>query len=107
MLKFVSERVNTEISIFLTIYLDLYYLAFPEDRTLNKALVYGVFILESVQVILLLIDGMYTYRPFVVLSHGPGIQPMQFVVQPSKVTMIIWTSIPVLGTTGMVLINKC
>ena len=41
--------------------IDLYYLAFPEDRVLAKVLVYGVYILESAQVFLMLPKGIRFY----------------------------------------------
>jgi len=39
----------------------LYYMAFPRDRFHSKALVYGVFLIETVQTVLLLHDGYIMY----------------------------------------------
>lgn len=37
--------------------IDTYYVAFPSDRLAFKLLVYGVFIIETLQVLLLMVDA--------------------------------------------------
>ena len=89
--------------------LDLYYLAFPEDRTLNKTLVYGVCILETVQAILLLIGKLYIPLSLA-SSHNDFLQGVILpflMLQPGLASKIIfdimWIAIPLLGGLGMVL----
>jgi hypothetical protein len=40
---------------------DLYYLAFPQDKPLNQALAYSVYLIETAQAILLLYNGISIY----------------------------------------------
>ena len=90
-------------------HLDLYYLAFPEDRTFNKALVYGVFILETLQSILLLTGNTYmtyallpSHHDLPALSHL-GLQVNQVsVFQYHTIFNMLWVAIPLLGGLGMV-----
>ncbi|KAF8240512.1 hypothetical protein L208DRAFT_1384270 [Tricholoma matsutake] len=65
----------------------LYYLAFPEDRPLNKVLVYSVFMMETVQTMLLLQIGIFVY-------DFPSIHILP-TIWPDDVTL--WTAIPLLG----------
>ncbi len=46
--------------------LDLYYLAFPKDRRLIKCIVYGIYIIEFVQTILV------THDAFAIFGYGFG-----------------------------------
>ncbi|TFK37454.1 hypothetical protein BDQ12DRAFT_608009, partial [Crucibulum laeve] len=64
----------------------LYYLAFPNDRTHIKCLVYGIFVLETTQTILIVHD---TFLGFVV-HFGDRIAL-------TKVQMA-WFSVPILGS---------
>ena len=113
-LKFVSRLQSQRVQIKSTYivfmaHLDLYYLAFPEDRTLNKALVYGIFILETLQAILLLIGKLYIFLSLA-SSHDDFLQGviLPFLVfQPVELAGkaifdIIWVAIPLLGGLGMV-----
>ncbi|KAF8227903.1 hypothetical protein L208DRAFT_1294303, partial [Tricholoma matsutake] len=62
----------------------LYYLAFLEDRTLNKVLVYSVFMIETVQTMLLLQSGIFLYDFYSVPSLWPD-------------DTTLWIAIPLLG----------
>jgi hypothetical protein len=70
----------------------MYYLAFPEDRPLNKILVYGVYFLETVQAILLLYNGIpiYNFRSLISTYELP---------EPDST--VLWTAVPLLGGIGM------
>jgi hypothetical protein len=75
---------------------------------LTKALVYGVYILETVQAILLLVDGIYISRSSFVMSSGglgvqflPKISPSILQAQRSAIFNIMWTAVPLLGGLGM------
>jgi hypothetical protein len=70
----------------------MYYLAFPEDRLLNKILVYGVYFLETVQAILLLYKGIAIYNVYnFILRYG----------LPEPDGIALWTAVPLLGGIGM------
>lgn len=47
-------------------FLDLYYLAFPSDRTIIKSVVYGIFLIEIFQTILV------THDAFAIFGYGFG-----------------------------------
>jgi len=64
--------------------IDLYYLAFPEDRVHLKCLVYGVYFLEFVQSVLV-VDAMF--RTFVTMFGD---------VQALDQIETLWLSIPIL-----------
>ncbi|KAF8233005.1 hypothetical protein L208DRAFT_912873 [Tricholoma matsutake] len=65
----------------------LYYLTFPEDRPSNKVLVYSVFIMETMQTILLLYHGILMYSdPYT----------FKYLFSPAW-SFIQWTAIPLLG----------
>lgn len=65
----------------------MYYLTFPEDRPSNKVLVYSVFIMETMQTILLLYHGILMYSdPYT----------FKYLFSPAW-SFIQWTAIPLLG----------
>ncbi|KAF8232135.1 hypothetical protein L208DRAFT_1273638, partial [Tricholoma matsutake] len=72
----------------------LYYLAFPEDRPLNKVLVYSVFMVETLQSMLLLHGSIRTYD---VTS------PLLFLIGPYDITL--WIAIPLLGGIAAFLVQ--
>ena len=90
-----SEELNHNVHAFFPNgHLDFYYLAFPEDRTSNKVLVYGVYVLETTQALLLLSGGVY------IAKHQKfGGSPYEL---PSKYGLLVWAAIPLLGGFGMV-----
>ncbi|KAF8232964.1 hypothetical protein L208DRAFT_1269405, partial [Tricholoma matsutake] len=65
----------------------LYYLAFPEDRPLNKVLVYSVFIMETMQTMLLLYSGILMYTDQYTFNYL--FSPVWHFIQ--------WTAISLLG----------
>ena len=77
---------------------DLYYLAFPEDRALNKALVYGVSFLETVQAMFLLSEGILVYD---IASRHDSL----FSIEPSHpnrwVPISTYSAISLIGGIGM------
>jgi hypothetical protein len=87
--------------------LDLYYLAFPDDKTSKKVLVYSIYLLETVQAILLLMSDIYSYGYLagympVTTSNGDII----FTFRPPDGASVVfnssWVGIPLLGGLGMV-----
>jgi len=71
---------------------DLYYLAFPNDRVYMKGLVYGIYILEVTQTVLIIETG---FRHFVT---GFG------VVEVFDRVEVLWLSIPIFTAIGKVLL---
>jgi hypothetical protein len=67
---------------------DIYYLAFPHDRPWTKAFVYGLFILEVVQTIMIGHDAVAT------LGTGYG-DPTQL-----DLAHLSWITIPLLSSIG-------
>ena len=69
--------------------LDLYYLAFPNDRVLVKAFVYGLFTLETAQTI--------------IMSHDATIFLGVEFANPAQLDLarLQWLSIPFMGSIGM------
>lgn len=86
--------------------LDLYYLAFPDDRVFNKVLVYGVFCLETVQTIILSRVGVEIYALWTTPSYQdpfgwPRPYPEIVIVPPDADTYLLtWISLSVLGGLG-------
>lgn len=81
--------------------LDLYYLAFPDDKTSNKVLVYGVYILETVQAIVLVFIGIYVYIPAAPGTSSLSTSTIQDFVGMNPVYEAHWVAIPFLGGLGM------
>ena len=77
----------------LTSSLDLYYLAFPGDRIINKALVYSIYFMETVQAIFLLTVGIDRYS----YSEETGSYGAYTII-----AALDWTAIPFLGGFGTV-----
>ncbi len=68
--------------------LDLYYLAFPNDRQFTKYLVYGIYIVEFVQTMLVAHDA------FAMFGYGFGDMDALNRLNFS------WLTVPVMGTVG-------
>lgn len=68
--------------------IDVYYLAFPNDRTIYKALVYGAFLLEATQTF------MFTSSAFRTFAIGFG--------NPDVLDQIdiLWFSLPIMSGLG-------
>ncbi|KAK0483090.1 hypothetical protein EDD18DRAFT_1084257, partial [Armillaria luteobubalina] len=78
----------------LSIQLYLYYLAFPKDRKSTKCLVYGVYIVEFVQMMLL------THDTFVSFGYGFGdLEALNIHLD--------WLYVPIMGGIGMSSICFC
>ena len=86
--KFVSNFLITLGKPYWHAYTDLYYLAFPTDRLYMKCLVYGIYLLEFVQSILIIEAG---FRTFV---NGFGDLEVLDQIKTQ------WLSIPVLTAIG-------
>ncbi len=68
--------------------LDLYYLAFPNDRRPLKYLVYGIYIIESVQTILVAHDTFATF--------GYGFGDMDALARIN----FFWLTVPIMSAVG-------
>ena len=60
-LKSVSNSMAFPMPSLIILPVVLYYMAFPRDRIYSKSLVYAVYILETIQTLLLLHDGYILY----------------------------------------------
>ncbi len=69
-------------------FLDLYYLAFPNDRRFIKYLVYGIYVIEFVQTMLIAHDVFATF--------GYGFGDMD---APTRVNLYALT-VPIMGAVG-------
>jgi len=72
----------------LTRKIDLFYLAFPDDNTYLKCLVYGIYTLEFAQTILLIETAFRTF----ITGFGD--------VEGFKRVHTLWLSIPILTAIG-------
>ncbi len=68
--------------------LDLYYLAFPNDRRFIKYLVYGIYVIEFVQTILISHDVFATF--------GYGFGDMDTLAE----NHLYWFTVPIMSTVG-------
>ena len=92
--KFVGvHAISTNPALLIPTCSDLYYLAFPEDRALNKVLVYGIFLAETAQVALLLCTGVPIYA---------GFQHLYRYSLPREEGTVMWAAVPLLGGIGMI-----
>jgi hypothetical protein len=78
----------------------LYYLAFPDDRLLNKILVYSVWLIETTQAMILLSIGWLLYE------FSPLMEPGQFALLAGgsehwQGNAVAWTALPLIGGIGM------
>lgn len=69
--------------------LDVYYLAFPKDRTVIKSLVYGVYVIQTVQTILVTHDAFNGY------AKGYGRATVLNSAQ------LEWLAVPIFSGIGM------
>ncbi len=69
-------------------FLDLYYLAFPNDRQLLKYLVYGIYVIESVQTILVAHDMFATF--------GYGFGDIDALTRMN----FSWLTVPIMSAVG-------
>lgn len=72
-----------------TLRTDIYYMAFPHDPLVCKCLVYGVFLVELAQTILLMHDAF--------LAFGSGFGNMEALTA----IHLSWLGVPILGGIGV------
>lgn len=75
---------------------DVYYLAFPKDKPLHKWLVLAVYLIETVDIIIMTYDVMADFRDVFHLWLPPDQRSSTYRIQFS------WLRIYILGAIGMV-----